>query len=384
MKTIPLILAALQIVLPAGFLSGQEQPLRVASVTSARVSISNDDKAVIFHDEFDLPPDQNPAYFEYTSENKESFVRDNNGGLEGGGMRARFEKGQVTVGTLKVMFGRKAFGHRGLRPDETFREIYWRVYVKHEAGWIGNPAKLGRTTCLATPDWAQGFIAHVWGGADNCLCIDPATGIRDNRLVTSKYNDFEHLKWLGCKNGKTPIFSTGESGRWVCVESHVKLNTPGQQDGIFELWVDGKLEAAHTALDWHGSWQDYAINAVFLENYWNEGSIKQQSRWFDNFVISTQPVGPLTAARPVSINRTFTSALLPWEVEMAADPEGREIIWKSKPVPAETGSVTVDLAHGAFTPGRSGIHPPDPALTYWVRIRPTGQSDWSPWHCPFH
>ena len=41
---------------------------------------------------------------------------------------------------------------KGIRSQETFREIYWRVYVKHETGWEGNPAKLGRATCLAGSD----------------------------------------------------------------------------------------------------------------------------------------------------------------------------------------------------------------------------------------
>ena len=39
-------------------------------------------------------------------------------------------------------------------------------------------------------------------------------------------------------------------------------------------------------LDWHGTWDEFGINAVFLENYWNEGSVKRQARWFDDFVIS--------------------------------------------------------------------------------------------------
>lgn len=379
MRFLPLCIFTFQ----AGLVFAGEQPLRVASVLPAARPFSEADPAIIFHDEFDLSPDQNPGYFEYTTETKESFVRADDGGMEGGGMSACFEKGQVTVGTLKVMFGRKAFSQRGLRPDETFREIYWRVYVKHEAGWEGNPSKLGRATCLVTPNWAQGFIAHVWGGSGDFLCIDPATGIRDNRLVTTKYNDFEHLKWLGCKNGKIPIFSKAESGRWVCVESHVKLNTPDRADGVFELWVDGKLEASHEDLDWHGGWQEFAINAVFLENYWNDGSAKRQSRSFDNFVISTQPIGPVAAARPVVIERTLPAEASEWEVEIAADPDGKSPVWNSRVVPGDAGRLTVDAECGVFLGGSTGMPVPDSGRTYWVRIREAGKPDWSPWHSPF-
>ena len=51
-----------------------------------------------------------------------------------------------------------------------------------------------------------------------------------------------------------------------------------------------------------GSFDDYAINAVFFENYWNSGSVKLQERYFDNIVISTQPIGPVEDA-PVTTGR---------------------------------------------------------------------------------
>jgi hypothetical protein len=191
---------------------------------------------------------------------------------------------------LHLLFGRNPFG-KGVRNSEDFREIWWRVYLKNEMGWEGNPAKLGRATCLAGRDYSQGLFAHVWGGKGDALCLDPATGIQNNLKMTTRYNDFEHMKWLGIAHGATPIFAPAFSGRWIRIESHVKLNTPGQSDGEFDLWIDGKLEASRKALNWHGSWKDYAINAVYLENYWNSGALKTESRWFDDFVVSIRPIG---------------------------------------------------------------------------------------------
>jgi hypothetical protein len=52
------------------------------------------------------------------------------------------------------------------------------------------------------------------------------------------------------------------------------------------------MEASHTELDWHGNWRKFAINAFFLENYWNKGSVKTQSRWFDRLAIGTKRIGP--------------------------------------------------------------------------------------------
>jgi hypothetical protein len=301
-------------------------------------------------------------------------------------MRCQFEKGTVSAGSLKIVFGKNPFG-KGPRQEETFREIYWRVYVKHEAGWEGNPAKLARATCLASPDWTQGFIAHVWGGKGDALCIDPATGITDNRKVTTKYNDFDKLRWLGLRQGQTPIFSPAESGRWVCVESHIRLNTPGKADGVFELWLDGKREAARNDLDWQGTWQDYAIDAVFLENYWNQGSVKRQARWFDNFVISTQPIGPVVTPVAPAVTRTAGTGVTTWEAQVAADPDGKDVVWTSKSADGKTMNLTIDAAHGAFTGSRTGQQQLAGGTTHWLRLRERDASgtwsDWTAWHAPF-
>jgi ubiquinone/menaquinone biosynthesis C-methylase UbiE len=360
--------------------------IRVDFVSPLRPQPTAQNTATIFYDNFDQPGDLRSRYFEYGDANG-SFVWSENEGYGGrGAMRCTFDKGQVTAGNLKVLFGRNPLG-RGIRQNETFREIYWRVYVKHEAGWQGNPAKLARATCLAGRDWSQGFIAHVWGGKGDVLCIDPATGIRDSQKVTTKYNDFDNLRWLGLQNAKTPIFSPAESGRWVCVESGIYLNTPGQKDGAFALWIDGKLEAMRYNLDWHGAWSDYAINAVFLENYWNQGSVKKQSRWFDEFAISTQRVGPITASVTPSFTRTTGTDVAAWEAQVTADESGEDVLWTSKTTDGATKTLTIDAEHGTFAGSYKGLQALAPGAMYWLRQRQRLSSgvwsQWTAWHSPF-
>lgn len=398
MRTIPAVLAllatgALIPFLPTFSTATEDAPatprLRVAYVTPAATPSTEPDPAVLFADQFDRSPQQRGDYFEYGDENG-SFAWNPNEGLGGGGaMKCQFEKGQVSAGSLKVVFGANPFG-KGPRQRENFREIYWRVYVKHEPGWEGNPAKLARATCMAASDWSQGMIAHVWGGQGSVLCIDPATGITNSQRVTHRYNDFAHLRWLGLRNGPTPIFSPAESGRWVCVESHIRLNTPGKQDGLFELWVDGKPEASRTDLDWHGEWTDYAINAVFLENYWNEGSVKRQARWFDDFAISTRPIGPFTAAVTPTLTRTTADNVAAWEVEAGAPPAGNgepNPVWRSRPVDGAATNLKMTAETGEFLDALKASKRLAPNTTYWLRLRErnaTGAwSGWTAWHAPF-
>ena len=253
---------------------------------------SNPDPNIIWCDDFEDSTPLAQKYFEYNSDGGD-FVPVPGIGVEGSvGMQVIWQTGEVDAGNFKRSFGRNPFNSQS-HSSADFREIYWRQYLKMQSGWTGNPGKLSRATSLATSNWAQGMIAHLWSAGDYLL-IDPASGIdSNNNLVTTKYNDFANLTWLGSRKGNTPIFSQVASGKWYCVETHVKLNTPGSADGTFEFWIDGNLEANREDLNWVGTWQDYGINAVFFENYWNAGAPAERTRYFDNIVISTKQIGCL-------------------------------------------------------------------------------------------
>ncbi len=178
------LLRLLPVLLPIVSCTGGTPACAQTKVRVAEVSRSTNPQesgSYIFYDSFDKPIDT-PRYFEVDGKN--SFGWQAGSGIGGSGaMKCQFEKGQVSAGSLKIVFGKNPF-RRGVHQNETFNEIYWRVYVKHEAGWQGNPAKLARATCMAAGDWSQGLIAHVWGGKGDVLCIDPASGITDNQKVS--------------------------------------------------------------------------------------------------------------------------------------------------------------------------------------------------------
>jgi hypothetical protein len=238
-------------------------------------------------------------YFEVDSANG-SFVRLASVGVDGStGMRVHFAAGQVSAGSLKLAFGRTPDAY--IRPVDggtaKYGEIYWRVYVRNQAGWQGGGGdKLSRAQSLANGSWAQAMGAAVWSGGQssnwNYLVIDPYSGVDDHgTLQATNYNDFANLRWIGSTQSTTPIFDAAHTGRWYCVEAHVRLNDAGKSNGVFELWINGVQEASRTGLNWVGDFSDYGINTVFLENYWNNGSPAAQDRYMDNFVVSTSRIG---------------------------------------------------------------------------------------------
>lgn len=240
-------------------------------------------------------------YFEHVRAGG-SFVREEGVGLGGStGLRARFQEGQVSAGSLKLALGRTPDAY--VAPVDggsaVHEEIYWRFYFRTEPEWSGGGGfKLTRATSLVDEDWAQAMIAHVWSDAppgQNFLALDPASGVLPGTdlVVTTKYNDFPNLRWLGRVRGATPLFRPEGLGRWYCIEIRVRLNDPGLPNGEFEMWIDGEPEAAQSLLDWRGLFDDYGINAIFLENYWDEGAPREQERYFDNLVVSTGPIGCL-------------------------------------------------------------------------------------------
>jgi hypothetical protein len=249
----------------------------------------------------DFEKDRLDSYFEYGSVDG-SFVRAPGVGYGGStGMRARFVRtGQVWAGFLHLAIGKTPSPY--FRPVDAgtarYREIYWRHFVKLQPGWIGAGGnKLSRVQVLVNTDWAQAMMAHVWSGIISegepyRLGITPATTVdRSGRVLGTEYNDFAHFQWLGTVWSRTPIFDQAHVGKWYCIEAHARLNDPDRSNGIFELWINGALEARKDGLSWQGTYSEYGINTVFLENYWNDGAPQPQERYFDNFIVSTQPIG---------------------------------------------------------------------------------------------
>ncbi len=252
---------------------------------------SNPDSAVLFCDNFEDSATLSSDYFEY-NDDAGQFVPVAGEGVSGGhAMRAQWEAGDSDAGDLKVTFGRNPLGS-SIANTQDFREIYWRMYLRTGPGWSGAPYKLSRATALVDGNWSQSFIAHVWTDGADTLAIDPASGVTAaGQLATTAYNDFDNLRWLGVRQGATPVFASSRADQWQCIEAHVKLDRSGASDGEFDLWIDGNLDAQISGLNWLGAYADYGINAVFVENHWNDGAPGSRVRYLDNLVISTSRIG---------------------------------------------------------------------------------------------
>ncbi len=264
---------------------------------SGDLGCANPQAGYIWCDDFET--DHSAKYFEDVASNG-AFVRQAGTGFNGStSMHVHWNAGQVDAGSLKLAFGKTPDPYFRAVDAGTanYREIYWRFYFMNSSGWTPNGNdKMTRAVVFAGSNWQEAAVGHMWGGPDastqNFIILDPASGTDPSgNLVTTEYNDFNNLTWLGQSAGTTSLMDAAHSGVWNCVEVHMKLNDAGSSNGIFEYSVNGVSQARHTGMNWLGSYNAFGINAVFLENYINNGAPNAQDRYYDNFVVSTQPIG---------------------------------------------------------------------------------------------
>ena len=345
-------------------------------------------RETVWHDDFDA------GWKAYSEKNGDLTSKEAFGG-KGQSLESFFAKDKKEGGTAgcKVWFGDSPLNpNKVVQAGGPHEEIYMRAYVKHQRGWEGGyPAKLFRMTSIVNRNFAQAMIAHAWGAdsktASNAITLDPVSCVEGRQVKSTKYNDWNGMKWLG--NSPPGTFQLATADWWVCVEMRTKLNTPGQSDGVNQIWIDGRLDCERQGKNFRGSYTAHTINAVMLESYWNQGAPKDLHRWFDNFVISTKPIGPVTVpANPTLLKTPYDGPgqQAVWCVELASDAEGTDVVFASKEI-QDGDKVVVARAAGAFSGSLAGQDRLAPGQTYYCRAKQQSDagcwSPWSPWHQRF-
>ncbi|RLA16794.1 MAG: hypothetical protein DRQ60_03620 [Gammaproteobacteria bacterium] len=246
----------------------------------------------LFCDDFDSPP-VTERYYSFGSEDG-SFVWQGDAGVDGSGaMVATWQPGQTAAGGLQLLIGANPLAEPNIgSSSDQFRELYYRHYLWLDEGWQDNPYKLSRITVLTDANWSQAMIAHLWGAEGGKLAVDPVScTTRIGVPICSGYNDFKNMRWLGNRRGATAVFTPRYSGQWHCVEANVMLNDGNANNGYQDFWLNGKREAAAQRLNFVGNYDEYGLNGLFIENWWNGGAPGVRTRVIDNLVVSTQRIG---------------------------------------------------------------------------------------------
>ena len=201
-----------------------------------------------------------------------------------GGARSleqRYEPGQVDAGWIGWQVGDAPAS----RDEPSQGEYFVRWYHKFEGGFEGIPPKMARVRRLE-PDWTKRYSVLHWIAPQS----DTWPIVLD--VYAPDSTQANSAGWLAVARSDFSYRDPVNIGRWICHEMQIKNNTPGQADGVLRVWADGELLVERTDVDLRGH-TDGDLNEVMLDAYWNEGSPRAQSRFYDNFVISTARIGCL-------------------------------------------------------------------------------------------
>lgn len=284
---------------------------------------------------------------------------------EAGALNARYEdvSGEgMAVGTLDAFNGSRALGQTYQvgqvnagwiikKPTGGFPDrIFMRWYHKFEPGFQGFPPKMARIR-HRRGDWTSPMEVHCW--LDTSAQYG-GTVVLDVKAEHS--NQQNGSGWLSVIRTDFTFANPANIGRWVCFEMEVQLNTPGQNDGHYRLWIDDVLKGEREGIDLRGN-QTYGINEAMLDCYWNGGSPHIQSRFYDAFVIATQKIGTEPGA-----GLTVTS---PNGGESWRRNETRAITWTAAGV---SENLTLELMQGPTLLGviATGIAPASGSFTWTV------------------
>lgn len=185
----------------------------------------------------------------------------------------------------------------GLKPEE----LYYRYYLRFapnfrdtadggklpgQSGDIASCGNGGRQ-CDGTDGWSLRGSFFNTSDAGNPTYPRILTGSYAYTAdMSSIYGD--HWPWQ--QHGLGLL----EQNRWYAIEQYVKVNTPGLKDGIFRVWIDGRLAFEKTDLNLR-TVDGWPINMIWEDIYY--GGIKPPGHdltlFVDNLVVANRYIGPM-------------------------------------------------------------------------------------------
>lgn len=196
------------------------------------------------------------------------------------------------------------FDDHGLTDPEA---LYWRYYLRFPEGFYINPPDRGKL-----PGPANLFTYNCLGGRVS-TATDPCWSAR--MLFSRDYSNNETGNYQDGPSDRTLIgFYTYhldgpadrgdiltwnedvallEHGPWYCIEGYIDLNTPGQNDGVLQGWVDGEEAFSRSDFQWRRSTEGHLdVKSFWFDVYYGGGaSTRDVEVHFDSLALGSQRIG---------------------------------------------------------------------------------------------
>jgi hypothetical protein len=190
----------------------------------------------------------------------------------------------------------KYMDETGSEPDEA----YMRYYMRFGENWL--PTDGGKLPGVSGTYGIAGWGGRPVDGTDGWSARGTyRTVIPDGNPLArhSAIGNYVYHADMAGQYGDVDLWLQGCAGlldknRWYAVETYVKLNTPGMNDGILRGWVDGRL--AYERTNWR--WRDVdtlKVEQIWM-NFYHGGTAVPPTdlhAYIDNVVIATEYIGPM-------------------------------------------------------------------------------------------
>ncbi len=162
-------------------------------------------------------------------------------------------------------------------------------WVDGAATRIGNYLYLPDTTTTFGSNALWDFVPeHQTMGSDHTgTCRRARAGAEERSCYCRSENNFF------CGMGTGGML---QPERWYAVETYVRLNTPGQDDGVLRGWIDGELSyQKENAVFRKPGHDDLHLRTIWLNVYkgGSKGNCDTGHVYLDQMVVSRDYIGPL-------------------------------------------------------------------------------------------
>ncbi len=216
--------------------------------------------------------------------------------LDGQALKVTIQQGKTVGLSMHYRLAQHADGE----PEE----VYFRYYLRFGDNW--DPT----VTSGKLPGLSGTYNRAGWGGRKS----DGVNGWSargaffkqsDNHSPFAEFRGTgSYVYHAGMKDryGDSWGWNLGPTGmlhknRWYSVEQYVKLNRPGQSDGIFRAWIDGQLAFEKKDMRFRD------VHALKIESIWMnvyhggaEPAAKNMALYLDNVVIARKYIGPFAGS----------------------------------------------------------------------------------------
>lgn len=194
----------------------------------------------------------------------------------------------LSAGTLNDNYLEHYFGDHARTGLDRVEEVYLQFHSKFSPGYTWPARQSHKLALLNLTDPVNGqrkYQVYVYVTSDGQYAVD--------------YSHIDSWRFFGlAQNVGEPV--SARFSEWDGLKLYVKLNTPGELDGIVKLWVNGTLKLDHRNLDLREN-TSFNMNKLILSSYTSNQSGSDGVQWSDNWALSENDPEGIRPNSPVNL-----------------------------------------------------------------------------------